>query len=448
MNEIVNTKQIDNESVASGLPAEYGVNASLAVSLARAEIDQQIATSRALPRQLSRAVSNILTLATLDEEAAEECVYALPRGGKPIRGPSIRLAEIVASQYGNCRVGARVVHVDRFEKFVEAEGVFHDLETNTAITSRVRRRISDKSGRLLTDDMIIVTGNAAMSIAKRNAILGGVPKAVWRKAYNAVEGVIAGDIKTLVERREGAFKAFAAFGVTPERICAALGVAGADDIGLDHITTLIGMRATLKNGEATVEEMFPVRVDEKASPKGTAAKLDALAETKHDPETGEIKNAGAASTQRATEATTQADGVAAKGAGSAVSSQADPAAETADSSKTARGGNARAGKADKADAPAQAAEQKQAGQAPAQVQEKTKAAEATSEAAPAPADKLSPDDEALLADLLDTARNAAAQGRDALDEFEDGLTVKEQALMGPQMADLRRAAKAADQGRA
>lgn len=265
-----------SDEVAAGLPAmlEQG---SLAVSLARAEVDQQITTARAYPRSIARAVSNITTLATLDEKSAEECIYALPRGGKPIKGPSVRLAEIISSQWGNCRVGARVVHVDRVEKFVEAEGVFHDLETNTATTARVRRRISDKSGRLFQDDMIVVTGNAACAIAKRNAILGAVPKAVWRKAYEAVESVIMGDVKTLAERRGRAIAAFGAFGVTPEQIFAALGIGGEDDVGLEHLGTLTAMRAALKNGEATVEEMFP-RPDAKgAAPKTMASKLDALA---------------------------------------------------------------------------------------------------------------------------------------------------------------------------
>lgn len=278
-NEIVTS---DGE-IVSGLPAGYEAgNQSLAVALARAEVDQQIATARALPRSIDRAVKNVLTLATLDEESAEECVYALPRGGKPIKGPSIRLAEIIASQYGNCRVGARVVHVDRVEKFVEAEGVFHDLESNTATTARVRRRISDKNGRLLNEDMIVVTGNAACAIAKRNAILGAVPKAVWRKAYDAVEKVIAGDVKTLAERRTTAMKAFAAFGVKPEQIFAQLGVAGIDDITLEHMTTLIGMHSALKSGEETVESMFGKPTDAAGAkpaerPKELAKALDQLA---------------------------------------------------------------------------------------------------------------------------------------------------------------------------
>lgn len=266
--------------ITSGLPVGYqSGNQSLAVSIAMAEVDQQITTAHAYPRSVDRAVKNIMTLATLDEETAKECVYALPRGGKPIKGPSIRLAEIIGSQWGNCRVGTRVVHVDRVEKYVEAEGVFHDLETNAATTARVRRRlVADRKTGQITDDMIVLTGNAAASIAKRNAILAAVPKAVWRKAYVAVESVIAGDVKTLVERRGEAMKAFAAFGVTPERVFVALEVGGLDDITMEHMTTLIGMHSALKSGESTVEEMFPIAKPKGDKPTDLKGKLDQLAD--------------------------------------------------------------------------------------------------------------------------------------------------------------------------
>jgi hypothetical protein len=295
----------DSDDVGFAVPA-VAPHSSLAVSLARAEVDQQIATAHAFPRSVTKAVKNILTLATLDEQAAAECAYALPRAGKPIKGPSVRLAEIVASQWGNCRVGARVVHVDRIEKYVEAEGVFHDLETNTATTARVRRRLSTKTGKLFDDDMIIVTGNAACAIAKRNAILGGVPRAAWGKGYEAAISVLAGDVKTLTERRDRALKAFAAFGVAPEQVFAALEVGGIDDVTLEHMPTLIAMHSSLKSGEATVEEMFPKERPE--TKKNLAADLDMAAppaepakkpKTKsatppqegtppHDPKTGEI----------------------------------------------------------------------------------------------------------------------------------------------------------------
>jgi hypothetical protein len=234
----------------------FGTSSSMAVQLQKAEIDQLITTARAYPRSMKRVQSAIMNMATLDEESAEECMYALPRGGKPIKGPSIRFAEILKQSFGNCRAGARVVDVDRVEMFVEAEGVFHDLETNASTTARVRRRISDKNGRLFKDDMIIVTGNAACSIAMRNAILAGVPKPLWRKAYDSVQATITGDITTLSENREKALKALAAFGVKPEQIFGSLGKEGLEDITVDDIGLLRGMYAALKNGEATVEEMF------------------------------------------------------------------------------------------------------------------------------------------------------------------------------------------------
>jgi hypothetical protein len=250
-NEIITS---DGEVIEQAIPDQ-----SLAIGLTRAEIDQQIATARAFPRSIKRATDAIFNLATLDEQTAEECTYALPRGGKPITGPSIRLAEIIQQSWGNCRVAARVVHVDRTEKFVEAEGVYHDLETNSATMARVRRRIVDAKGKLYSDDMIIVTGNAACSIAKRNAILSGVPKPVWRQAEDAVRKVVAGTIETLTVTRERSMSAFSRFGVKPEQVYAALGVQGLDDIGLELIPVLRGMFAALKNGEATVEEMFSPR---------------------------------------------------------------------------------------------------------------------------------------------------------------------------------------------
>ncbi|WP_336801754.1 hypothetical protein [Kaistia sp. MMO-174] len=253
----------------------------LAVQLAQAELNQAVTTAKAFPRSITQAVQNIMSLATLDEEAAKESVYALPRGGKPIKGPSIRFAEIVASQWGNCHTGSRIVAVDRFEKVVIAEGVFLDLETGMKRTAQIRRRISDKNGRIFNDDMITVTGNAAASIAMREAILKGIPKAVWRKAYERCEGVIAGDIKTLAVRRDDAIKAFAVWGVKPEQIFAALEVGGLDDVGLDQLATLTAMHKAIKGGEQKVEDYFPAKVEgDKAveAAKGTAAKLGKIAE--------------------------------------------------------------------------------------------------------------------------------------------------------------------------
>jgi hypothetical protein len=256
---------------------------SPALALSRQELDIQISTARQFPRNIPSVIGNITMLATLDEETAQECLYALVRGkkrnkrnnqqgdasppaddrdNKPIEGPSIRLAEIAAQCYGNCRIDARVIEVNRAEKYVEAEGVFHDLESNMASRATVRRRISTSSGYLFSDDMIVVTGNAACAIAKRNAILAGIPKGLYRPAYQQARAMVAGTVETLASNRDKAIKSFTRFGVTAVQILETLGLESEDEITVDHIATLRAMYATLKNGEANVEEMFSKGVQE------------------------------------------------------------------------------------------------------------------------------------------------------------------------------------------
>lgn len=292
MSNLAVMERRETDDGASNLPASMAQTQSLAVQLEMASLNQAITTARAFPRSIEKVARAVYSLVTLDEETAKECIYALPRGGKAIRGPSVRLAEIVASQWGNCDVASRTVHTDRIEKYVESEGIFHDLETGLRRVARTRRSIADKNGKIYNQDMVIMTANAAASIALREAILKGIPKAIWRQAYVAAEKVIAGDTKTLVQRRDQAMKAFAAFGVTPEQIFEALDLQGMQDITIDHIVDLTAMHTGLKDGSMTVEEMFPAKAqgngDKANDVKGRLNKL-AGDQPAHDPDTGEIK---------------------------------------------------------------------------------------------------------------------------------------------------------------
>lgn len=249
MNDLM---QIDERNGAvPQLPGSGGIDA-----VTRAEIDIQISTAHAYPRSMTRVAQNVKNLVTMSKQTAESCIFSLPRGGKPIVGPSIRLAEILFSQWGNCTGGSRTVDVNRKEGYVEAEGVFHDLETNAKTVRRTRRSIKGRNGQVYSDDMIIVTANAAGAIAFRNAVLAGVPRPVWGEAYANCEALIRGDIKSLPEKRDGAFKAMAAFGLSQEDVCKILGVVGAKDIGVDHLVTLSGLHNALKGGEVEAEELI------------------------------------------------------------------------------------------------------------------------------------------------------------------------------------------------
>lgn len=263
-------------------------------AMVRAEIDMQITTARAYPRSPKKVQNTLLEFVTLDEASAEECSYALPRGGKPVTGPSIRFAEALKQAWGNCRAATEITEINKDLGYVEAVGVFHDLESNVITRIPHRRRITGRNGKVFQDDMILVTANAASSIAMRESILKGVPKPVWRRAYEAVTEVMSGNIETLAVNRDKAIKAFARFGVKPEQVLEALGVAAEEDIVLDHIAVLRGMFSALKNGEETVESMFTKRGEKERDPNYNP--LKPAKQEGHDPETGEVQETKSAPT--------------------------------------------------------------------------------------------------------------------------------------------------------
>lgn len=226
--------------------------------LARAEVDGQIATARAFPRSFGAFTREARELATVSADVAESCIYSLPRGkgakATTITGPSARFAEIVQYAFGNSRGGGRVVEV--VGNFIVAQGVFHDLEKNVMTTMEVRRRITDSYGKKFGDDMIGVTGNAAASIAHRNAVLKAVPKALWLPIYEAARMVAIGDQSTLEQRRKLCLAWFMHKGVTEEQILTKLELQGIEDIGLDELEHLTGIKTALRDGSLSVERAF------------------------------------------------------------------------------------------------------------------------------------------------------------------------------------------------
>jgi hypothetical protein len=230
----------------------------------KAQIDMQISTARQFPRSIKRFLDEARQMVTLNESIARQCIYALPRGGKTIEGPSARFGEIVASAWGNCRAGARVV--GEGAEFITAQGVFHDLERNVAITYEVQRRIVDKHGERFGADMIGVTANAACSIALRNAILKGIPKAFWEPLYGEARKVIAGDVQTLANKRAAAIKEFEIFGITQAQILARLGRAGVADITIEDLVALFGLLTAIKDGDTTPELAFALETPGESIP--------------------------------------------------------------------------------------------------------------------------------------------------------------------------------------
>lgn len=274
-----NKEIVDAEVVKEEDKALVKSDASTLLALQKAEIDQAIATAKAYPRNLTQFKSDLESMATLDQETAEAMWYTLPRDGKAIEGPSIRLAEIAGSCWGNVRYGTSVVEVG--DDYLVARGYCYDLQRNVGIESNIRLPIVNKHGKRYSSDMISVTGRRACAIALRNAIFKVVPAAYIKPVMDKCKQVAGGDIKTLSARRDAALLWFKDKGYKPETVFHLLEVKGADDITLEHIAKLQGIRNAVKDGEATLEAFF--QADHTSKPSS----LENLTETVNE-ETGEI----------------------------------------------------------------------------------------------------------------------------------------------------------------
>jgi hypothetical protein len=105
--------------------------------------------------------------------------------------------------------------------------------------------------------MVAVTGNAACSIALRNAAYRVIPLALITPVYDAAKKLAVGDVKSLVQRRADCLNHFAKLGISKERVCAAVECRAVEDIGLEHLETLIGYATALKDGEVKIDDVFP-----------------------------------------------------------------------------------------------------------------------------------------------------------------------------------------------
>ena len=223
----------------------------------KAAIDVQIATAKNYPRNVQRAISNSIAIVTLDSETASTCTYSLPRGGKPITGPTVHLAKILAQNWGNLRVEAKVISVERAT--LTSQAIAFDLENNLAIKVEVKRSIMGKSGRF-NEDMIVVTGNAANAIALRNAILAVIPRGIVDKVYREATKTITGDLSDetkLITKRKKVLDGFAnTYGVAEREVLNAIGKAAVEHITQEDLVVLIGIGQAIKDGDTTVEMAF------------------------------------------------------------------------------------------------------------------------------------------------------------------------------------------------
>lgn len=206
-------------------------------------------------RKLAEFDSKLRAYANHSQPIALSMFYSLPRAGKQIIGPSVRFAEIVAPCWKNCAVASRAI--GDAASTVTAQGIFIDYEANLRNSIEVPRRITDKDGKRYGDDMIVTTINAAMSVARRNAVLkGGVPQALWTPAYEDAQLTAVGKAESHAQRITNAMEYLHKLGVSEWQILNSVGVPSIKELETEHLLTLRVLCSEVKRGDKTIEDVF------------------------------------------------------------------------------------------------------------------------------------------------------------------------------------------------
>ena len=236
-------------------------------SRAVAEVQAALFIARTNPRDQKRAMDRILN-ACCRPSLAESAIYAYARGGSSITGPSIRLAEAVAQQWGNMQFGIRELSNQGGKSEVQAFA--WDVETNTRreITFTVPHIRHTKKGSYKLEDPRDIYELVANQGARRlrACILAVVPGDVVEAAVNQCQLTLQSHTDVTAEGIKKLIEAFEPLNVTKAQIekfcqCRAEAIKPAQIVRLRSIYT------SLRDGMSSPSDWF--EPDETAQPPAT-----------------------------------------------------------------------------------------------------------------------------------------------------------------------------------
>ncbi|AQU79756.1 hypothetical protein AJGP001_10975 [Planococcus faecalis] len=235
-----------------------GVLAQATASREMEEVKGAIFLAKQFPRNVYQAEQRILDSCKRPALAAV-AMYQYPRGGTKVTGPSIRLAEVLAQNWGNLSFGVKELEQRNGESIALAYA--WDLETNTRQEKvfTVKHSIKTKTGMKVLDDprdiYELVANNGSRRV--RACILGIIPGDIVEKAVEECGKTLAGNNKgPLKDRIAKALNAFKEqHRVTQEMIEDKFGY-NADSFTEHDFVELINIFNSIKDGLSKSDDWF------------------------------------------------------------------------------------------------------------------------------------------------------------------------------------------------
>jgi len=242
-----------------------------------AEVQAAMMIAKANPRDPVAAVDRILNACTR-RTLAEAAVYQYSRGGSGVSGPSIRLAEAIAQQWGNLQFGVRELESRNGASLVQAFA--WDVESNTRreVTFTVPHERHTKRGVTRLDDPRDIYELVANQGSRRlrACILAVIPGDVVEAAVHQCEITLSANADTSPEGVRKMVDAFQALGVSARQIEARI-QRRLDSIQPAQIVALKKIYASLRDGMSGVGDWFePEGGVEPAGAPASASRADVV----------------------------------------------------------------------------------------------------------------------------------------------------------------------------
>ena len=237
----------------------------VSVEAARAsqEVQGAIVSARNYPRDVNHCYQKILDSCKRPSLAAK-AIYSYPRGGQTVKGPSIRLAEVLAQNWGNMKVGIKELSQNNGESLIEAFA--WDLENNLwdvkQYTIKHERKSKGNINRLVDPrDIYEMVANQGAR-RKRACILGVIPADIVEAAVEQCENTLREGIKgNFDDKIRKMIIAFKDLGITKEHIEQKIGHA-INIMTPDQFIEFQGIYLSLKDGQTKREEHFEIKAKE------------------------------------------------------------------------------------------------------------------------------------------------------------------------------------------
>lgn len=240
------------------LQQPQGVLAQASASREMEEVKGQIFMAKSYPRNVFEAERRIMD-SCKRPSLAGAAMYSYPRGGTKVTGPSIRLAEVLAQNWGNLSFGIKELEQRDGESVAMA--YCWDQETNVRQEKIfvVKHAIGTKKGLKQLSDPRDIYEKVANDGARRlrACILGIIPGDIVDLAVEECTKTLAGQNKgPLKERIANALNLFKnTYGVTQEMIETKFGY-NANSFSEFDLVELVKIHNSLKDGMTVVDQWF------------------------------------------------------------------------------------------------------------------------------------------------------------------------------------------------